>query len=284
MSTLAQTRKARPADEWTSSRVFRPLAQLLVGPASRANLKPTSVVLVHTGLGLFAAWQLRYGHGAVASRLSPALLIQLKTVLDNLDGQLARATGQTSETGRYLDTEMDVLVNAALLCAVLGPLGGAGATLLLSLIMTVEYLWERDYRLARDEEFRPAAVLSGDHPALLSALNGFYVAYFVPQEKLLGRLFQSRLRAMTGGTPTPADLLAYTPQLLNVVTANLGLSTQLLALGACILAGRPRLYAASLPVQAAALLALQLWREGEVGRNRQTSHSPPPPVRVSLPS
>ena len=150
--------------------------------------------------------------------------------------------------------------------------------------MTVEYLWERDYRLARGEEFRPAAVLSGDHPALLAALNGFYAAYFVPQEKLLGRLFQSRLRAVTGSTPTPADLLAYTPQLLNVVTANLGLSTQLLALGACILAGRPRLYAASLPVQAAALLALQLWREGEVGRNRQTSHSPPPPARVSLPS
>ncbi len=277
MSTLAQTRKARPADEWTSSHIFRPLAQLLVGPAARARLKPTSVVLFHTGLGLIAAWQLRYGRGTaghytVASRLSPALLIQLKTVLDNLDGQLARATGQTSETGRYLDTEMDALVNAALLCAVLGPLGGTGATLLLSLIMTVEYLWERDYRLARGEEFRPAAVLSGDHPALLAALTGFYAAYFVPQEKLLGRLFQSRLRAASGGTPTPADLLAYTPRLISAVTANLGLSTQLLALGACILAGRPRVYAASLPVQAGVLLALQLWREAEVKRSQPDTH------------
>ena len=30
------------------------------------------------------------------------------TLLDNLDGQLARATGQTTETGRYLDTEGDL--------------------------------------------------------------------------------------------------------------------------------------------------------------------------------
>jgi archaetidylinositol phosphate synthase len=56
-------------------------------------------------------------------------------------------------------------------------------------------------------------------------------------------------------------LVTYTPRLLNVVTANMGLSTQLLALGLCVLAGTPRLYAASLPVQAGVLAGLQLWRE-----------------------
>ncbi len=268
MSTLAETRKTRPADEWASERIFRPLAQLLVGPAAQAGLKPTGVVLFHTGLGLLAAWQLRYGRGPLAARLSPALLLQLKSVLDGLDGQLARATGQTSETGRYLDSEMDVLVNAALLCAVLGPMRGLAANLLLSLILTTDFLSEREYRLARGEVFRAAPAQAGDHPQVLAALKAVYSGYFVPQERLLGGLFEGRLRGAAGRPPTPQDRLAYTPVLFSAVTANLGLSTQLLALGACILAGRPQVYAASLPLQAGVLLGLQLWREGQVRQTR----------------
>ena len=42
---------------------------------------------------------------------------QLKTLLDNADGQLARLTGSTSAFGRYLDSELDLLVNAALFAA-----------------------------------------------------------------------------------------------------------------------------------------------------------------------
>ncbi|WP_424951882.1 CDP-alcohol phosphatidyltransferase family protein [Deinococcus sp.] len=268
MSTLAQTRKARPADEWAAERIFRPLAQLLVDPAARLGLRPEGVVLVHTGLGLLAAWQVAHGRGFLAARLSPALLLQLKTVLDNLDGQLARATGQTSETGRYLDSEMDVLVNMALLCALLGRRKGAAATLLLSLILTVDFLWEREYRLARGEVFRAAPTLSADRPALLAALRGFYSAYFLPQERTLGGLFGRRLRAATGGDPAPEDRLAYTPRMVTTIAANLGLSTQMLALGLCLLAGRPQLYPSSLSVQAGLLAALQVWREGEVRRRK----------------
>ena len=45
------------------------------------------------------------------------VLLQLKTVLDNADGQLARASGRVTLTGRYLDTEADLVVNAALFAA-----------------------------------------------------------------------------------------------------------------------------------------------------------------------
>ena len=272
-TTLAQTRKPRPADEWTSQHLFRPLAQRLVDPAARLGIRPTQVVLLHTGLGLLAAWQLHRGRlhrerGFLASRLAPALLIQLKTVLDNLDGQLARATGQTSEVGRYLDSEMDVVVNAALLCGVLGLRGGAAATLLLSFIMTAEFVWERDYREARGEVFRAPPAQTGDHPQLLAALRGAYAAYFGPQEQLLGGLLAGRLRRLAGEQPTPGQRQAWTPILLNAVTANLGLSSQLLGLGVCVLLGRPRLYPATLPVQAGALLALHLWRERRMRRGR----------------
>ncbi|MDB5045894.1 MAG: CDP-alcohol phosphatidyltransferase, partial [Deinococcus sp.] len=252
--------KPRPRIEWASELVFRPRAQRLIVPFARRGVNPAHLVLFHTALGLYAAHSIRHG-----GRLTPALLLQVKTVLDNLDGQLARATGQTTETGRYLDTEMDLVVNAALNLALVGR-WGIPLTILQSLILTVDYLWERDYRAARSEEFRAAPAQTGDDPRVLAALKAVYAAYFVPQERLLGAVFERRLVARTGQTPTSAQRVSYTPQIITGVAANLGLSTQLLGLGACLLLGRPRLYPASLLVQAALLVGLQLWREQRVER------------------
>ena len=49
--------------------------------------------------------------------LVAALLLQLKTVLDNADGQLARLSGRVTAFGRYLDSESDLVVNAAIFVA-----------------------------------------------------------------------------------------------------------------------------------------------------------------------
>lgn len=239
--------------------MFRPLAQLLVPPLARRNVNPQHIVLFHTAIGLYAAHLISRGE-----RLTPALLLQIKSVLDGLDGQLARATGQTTETGRYLDTEMDVLVNLALNTAIEGR-AGIAFTLLQSLILTVDYLWERDYRTARGEVFREAPAQAGDNPAVLGALKAVYAAYFTPQEKLLGNLFEKRLRRISPA-PTPEQRQQYNPLAINTIAANLGLSTQLLALGLCVLIGKPRLYTRSLPLQALLLAGAQLWREGRVER------------------
>lgn len=257
MSSLGETRKPRPAQEWSSSVIFRPLAQLLVEPLARRRVRPERLVLFHTALGLFIAWQIKQGQ-----RLSPAVLLQIRTVLDGLDGQLARATGQTTETGRYLDTEMDLLVNLALNVAVAGR-AGVPLTVLQSLIMTVEYLWERDHREARGEVFRASPAQSGDNPHVLAALRAVYAAYFTPQERVLSTAFEQRLRAIAP-EPTQVQRQQYTPLPINIITANLGLSTQHLLLGLCVLAGRPQLYTRSLPVQALCLLGVQLWRERQV--------------------
>ncbi|WP_233555272.1 CDP-alcohol phosphatidyltransferase family protein [Deinococcus sp. RM] len=228
-------------------------------PLARLNVNPQHVVLLHTALGLYAALLIRRGE-----RLRPALLLQVKTLLDGLDGQLARATGQTTETGRYLDTEGDLLVNLALNVAVLGR-PGVPVTLLQSLILTVDFLWEREYRAARGEVFRVPAAQAGDHPVVLGALQAVYSAYFVPQERALDHVFQSRLRRVTGAaTPGAAQRQAYTPLAVNTLSANLGLATQFLLLGACVLSGRPHWYARSLGVQALALAGAQLWREAQV--------------------
>ncbi|MDL2343317.1 CDP-alcohol phosphatidyltransferase family protein [Deinococcus sp. MIMF12] len=254
--------KARPAREWAAELIFRPLAERLVPPLARRRVNPLHVVLTHTALGLLAGALLRRGH-----RLTPALLLQVKTVLDNLDGQLARATRQTTETGRYLDSEMDVLANAAVLTGLAGR-RGLGLTGLLSLILTTDYLWERDHRQARGEVFRDPPAQAGDDPRVLELLRGVYALYFAPQERVLGALFEARLRSAVGGDPSPADRLAYTPAAINRVAVNLGLSTQLLALGAALALRRPRLYLWSLPAQVGLLAGVQLWREEQVRRGR----------------
>lgn len=226
-------------------------------PLARWNVNPQHVVLLHTALGLIAALLIRRGE-----RLRPALLLQVKTLLDGLDGQLARATGQTTETGRYLDTEGDLLVNLALNVAVLGH-AGVPVTLLQSLILTVDFVWEREYRAARGEVFRESAAQRGDHPGVLRALKAVYGAYFIPQERALDALFQARLRRVTRPhPPAPQERQAYTPLPVTALSANLGLSSQFLLLGACVLAGRPHWYARSLGVQMLALLGAQVWREG----------------------
>ena len=62
---------------------------------------PPPVVVAGAGVaGLAAAVELGRG-----SPLAAALLVQLKTLLDNADGQLARLTGLTSTFGRYLDRD-----------------------------------------------------------------------------------------------------------------------------------------------------------------------------------
>lgn len=259
--------KARPAREWAAESVFRPLAERLLPPLARRGVNPLHVVLTHTAVGLLAGGLLRRGH-----RLTPALLLQIKTLLDNLDGQLARATGQTTETGRYLDSEMDVLANAAVLTGLSGR-WGLPLTLLLSLILSTDYLWERDHRQARGEVFRDPPAQAGDDPRSLGLLRGAYALYFTPQERGLGALFEARLRAAAGGDPTPADRLAYTPAAINRVAVNLGLSTQLLALGVTLALRRPRLYLWSLPAQVLLLAGVQLWREEQVRLNRQPSSS-----------
>ncbi|GBF07730.1 CDP-alcohol phosphatidyltransferase [Deinococcus aerius] len=261
--------KARPAREWAAESVFRPLAERLVPPLARRRVNPLHVVLTHTALGVFTGVLLRRGH-----RVAPALLLQTKTLLDNLDGQLARATGQTTETGRYLDSEGDVIVNAAVLIGLAGR-WGLPLTLLQSLILSVDYLWERDHRAARGEVFRDPPAQAGDDPRVLSVLKLVYGLYFTPQERVLGALFERRLRAVTGGGPTSADHFAYTPRAINRVAVNLGLSTQLLALGACLLLRRPHLYLWSLPGQALLLAGVQLWREDQVRRGRQPHPSYP---------
>jgi len=181
-------------------------------PLARLGVPPPAVVLASTACGLAAAVELARGHLIVA-----ALLVQAKTILDNADGQLARLTGRVTAFGRYLDSECDLLVNAALFAglgwATQRPLLAAAGFAALTAVLSVNFNIER---LARGA---PA-----DWDA--SLLGRAYGVLYGWQDRLLERVL-------------PAQ-----PELFAVgALAQLGMSSQLLAFGICIAAGDPAAFA-----------------------------------------
>ncbi len=231
--TLAQTRKERPSFEVTSELVFRPLAHPLVRVLLPLRVPPPAVVLVGTAVGLWAAWLLWSG-----SLVWAAVLLQLKTLLDGADGQLARASGRVTVLGRYLDSESDLLVDAFLFAA-LGHVTGLWVlavvaffvlALVLSFDFGLELAWRRELGVA-PREARPSA--SG----LADVFGRIYDVVYAPQDRLVDRVVERHLRGAS-----PEARLRYHDRATLQVLANLGLSTQLTVLGLCLVLDKPEAY------------------------------------------
>jgi archaetidylinositol phosphate synthase len=231
LSKLGRSRKARLRQEALCELVFRPAAHLVVLALAPLRVPPPAVVLAATACGFAGALELGRGHVLVA-----AVLVQLKTVLDNADGQLARLTNRVTVFGRYLDAECDLLVNAALFAGlgyytgrpVAAALGFVALTAVLSANFNVE-------RLAR------GAQASWD----TSVLGRAYALLYGWQDRLADRFLTS-------------------PPLATVtVLAQLGMSTQLLLFGIFVALDRPSEYLAVLALQVVAVSVLLTRRQLE---------------------
>ena len=249
--TLRGSRKQRPAFEVLCELVFRPLAHLVVLALLPLRVPPPAVVLAATATGFAAAVELARGHLLIA-----AIALQVKTVLDNADGQLARASGRVTVFGRYLDSESDLVVDAALLAG-LGYLTGRGVLaavsfVVLTLVLSVNFGLELLYRRERGEqrEARPAAI------GAAAVLGRVYDLLYAPQDRLVERFVERRLRGAG-----PGARLAYHDRATIMVVANYGLSTQLAALGLCLALGHPAAYLWLVIGCGASLLPLELRRE-----------------------
>lgn len=243
-SALARSRKPRRRTELVCEKFFRPLAHPLVLLLARLRVPPPTVVAASGAAGLAAAVELGRG-----SLLAAALLVQLKTLLDNADGQLARLTGRTSVFGRYLDSEVDLLVNIALFTALAWTTGEAALSLAAFLALTsVLSLNFNVERLSSARSAEPEA-----EGRATSALRRFYGVVYAPQDRLAESLVARR----------PALTSAAAVSLL----ANLGMSTQLAAFGLLIALGHPIAFAwlalAEVAVIALALLARRAPRRQE---------------------
>jgi archaetidylinositol phosphate synthase len=226
--------------ELACEKVFRRLAHPLVLVLARLRVPPPLVVAAAGASGLAAALELGRG-----SLLAAALLVQLKTLLDNADGQLARLTGRTSAFGRYLDSEVDLLVSAALFAAfswmTRQPALALAGFLALTGVLSLNFNVERLSRGAGTAEPDAGGRATG-------FLRHVYGLVYAPQDRLAEWLVTRR----------PALTSARSVSLL----ANLGMSTQLAVFGVLLAAGHPLVFAwlalAQVAVIALALLPQRL--------------------------
>lgn len=229
--------------------VFRPLSKVLVPPLRRIGIPPPVVVLANAAVGLVAALVLARGE-----LIAAALLLQLKTLLDNTDGQLARATGRVTLAGRYLDTIADLVVNAAVFAAlgyVTGrPVLALSAFVSLTLVLAADFNVTELYRRAHGAPTPQPPASGGRAERVLSSVYGIV---FAPLDRAL-HVFAARRFGGRGGY----DLFTVT------ALANLGLSTQLVVLGICLVLGAPSAYLWFALACLVALVPLHLRAERQV--------------------
>lgn len=244
-NAAAEREPRRAGRELLLESVFRPAANGLVPVFSRLAVPPPAVVLANAAAGFVAALLLARGELVAA-----ALVLQLKTLLDNLDGQLARATGQVTLTGRYLDTLADLVVNAALFAALADvtdlPLLALGSFLALTVVLAFDFNATELYREAHGiSPTRPRAAGGRAERALGAA----YALLFRPLDRAAGALAE-RL-------PSRRTYDAFTVTAL----ANMGLTTQLAVLGLCLALGSPAAYLWIVLACLAAVVSLHLRAE-----------------------
>jgi archaetidylinositol phosphate synthase len=251
-SGLARSRKTRVGQELICEHIYRPLAHVVVLVLLPFRVPPPFVAATAGATGIAAAVQLAQGRLLLA-----AVLIQAKTVLDNADGQLARLSGSVTAFGRYLDSELDLFVNAALFAGVAVATGrpalAAAGFFALTIVLSVNYNGERLYRAERGEDASAMPETNGGAPGFLRRL---YLLVYAPQDRLVERFVAHRLRRAG-----PRERLAYHDRATVSVLANLGMSTQLLVFGACVALGRPAAFAWIALSELALVLLLALRRE-----------------------
>jgi hypothetical protein len=267
-------------------RLLQPAADAVVRWAAPRGVDPLVLVTLHGLFGLAAAVLTAVSSPTPAGTapagwwLAAALLVA-KAVLDNADGGLARTTGRVTRMGRYYDSGVDLIVNAAVFAALGRHLGAAPAvagwaasTLVLSLDFNMERLYRRP---------RVAATTPGPEPpmgapaALYRTFEGLYRVLLAPQDRWIERLDRALFR-LAEGTPydraPEAHRLAWSDLYSTAALVDLGLSTQTLALAAALVAGRPAWFVAALLVALAWALGVQLRRIARYRAYRRTDEEP----------
>ena len=261
VSSVEATGERRSTRELVVAVFFGPVSQAAAMALASLRVPPPALVLANAAAGIVAAVALGEGSLVLA-----ALLLQLKTLLDNADGRLARASGRVTLLGRYLDTEADLAVNV-LLFAALGyvtgqPLLALVAFCALTLVLSVNFNLAELYRESRGESAEPPEP-SGARTE--RGLARIYRTVYAPQDRLIRGTSAARLAAVLRDEQDPvnrrAATVAYHDRLVVTVLANLGLSTQLVVLGICLVLGTPVLYLWLVLASLALLPFLQLRRE-----------------------
>jgi uncharacterized protein (DUF983 family) len=270
---LDRAAKVRPRSEWIMVAI-QPLARLGVRLLARTGIDPLAIVSAHGLLGLAAVGLI--AAGGAGPWLIAALLLQLKTLLDNMDGGLARATSRVTQMGRYYDTVIDLVVNIALFAAIAlhsSPWMALAALLALTLLLSLDHNLERLYR----EERRDARTDESDPPIgapqpLYRLFRGVYLALLAPQDRAIERLDRAAFARLHGSAHAGAPLelrLAWNDLFSTATLVNVGLSSQMLLLGLALALGRPGWYPTVVLAQLLYAVCVQLLRAARFRRYRR---------------
>ena len=234
--------RPRGIEEPLNLALIHPVSRALLPVAVRLRVPPNAISITGIGFGLVAAWAyFHYERPAMALAGFSAMLAW--HVLDGLDGMTARATGRTSDFGRFLDGFCDysvfILVYVSLAVAA-GHEAGLGLSLAAAALAgaahVVQAAW---YELQREVFIRRSAGKPGF--VARDAVGGFLeVGYNALQARLM-----PGARALDAALGTdPALRTRYVETLRPVLSAAaiLGATGRTLAIFIACLAGNPLWY------------------------------------------
>jgi phosphatidylglycerophosphate synthase len=149
-------------DEFVNIWLLRPMASVIVWAVYPTRITPNMVTMAAVAIGVAAGWC--YSIGATGATVLAGALILIKDIVDDADGQLARAKQLYSRRGRFLDSIGDFVVDVVVFA-------GIGWAL----------YW------SRRGAFAPAAALLGLAGITLRVSHHvFYQVSFLHQEKRYG--------------------------------------------------------------------------------------------------
>lgn len=91
----------------------RPIAKKVAFSLKNSSVTPIQVTLVFGICGLIAIYLILTNHFKLA-----AIFLILKSIIDAIDGELARVKKTPSYSGRYLDSVFDIILNALIFSAI----------------------------------------------------------------------------------------------------------------------------------------------------------------------
>lgn len=181
---LAATTK--PSDTFIARHFDRHISHWLTGRLMHGDITPNWITLLSTLVGLTGVALLLAG--TYGPQVVGAFLVLLATIIDGVDGEIARLKFLESNLGRKLDFWLDNVVNASALFAT-----GAGYGLAHG---SPVYLWASAFNLVAAAAttvpiyflfFRPGATAGGSRlAAVLTVFTGRDYAYLVFVMALLG--------------------------------------------------------------------------------------------------
>lgn len=234
--------RPRGIEEPLNLALIHPVSRALLPVAVRLRVPPNAISITGIGFGLVAAWAyFHYERPAMALAGFSAMLAW--HVLDGLDGMTARATGRTSDFGRFLDGFCDysvfILVYVSLAVAA-GHEAGLGVSLAAAALAgaahVVQAAW---YELQREVFIRRSAGKPGF--VARDAVGGFLeVGYNALQARLMPGA--QALDAALGEAPALRARYVETLRPVLSAAAILGASGRTLAIFIACLAGSPFWY------------------------------------------